>query len=220
MRSLIVTLMLASLVLPAGASEFCGGNGVMTLSFTPLPDVTPTTSMKADDNGLVMVDVYLSLGDVHPAEGPGGVMLALGGFECELRVTGAETLSVQKKILVPHRDFGQRPTQVWVGVSTAGERVDKGPLALVKWTVMFQGRPENVRFDLDPAGLLSCSNYPCCGDAGTTGIYVGAIDVAQEGFLFGTGCAPAYLNPVGEPDLAVVPCTLGVDEAGVFKLRK
>lgn len=220
MRRLIVPVILVLLALPATASEFCGCNGIMTLSFAELPAIERVLEVDAGEHGMVTVDVYLSLDDVHPAEGPGGVMLALGGFECELRITGAEPLSVQKEVLVPHRDFGQRPTQTWVGVSSSGERMDKGALALVKWTVIFKARPENVRFDLDPAGLLSCSNYPCCGEAGASGIYAGAIDVAQEGFLFGTACAPAYLNFDKEPDLAVVPCKLGVDEAGVFKLRR
>ena len=165
------------------------------------------------------MEVYAVLHDVQPAEGPGGVLLAIGGFECALRVTGAEPLAVTKSIMVPHRDFGQLPERVWAGVSTAGERIDQGPLALVHWTVRFQGRPADVRFDLDPAGLLSCEGMDGCPEAAPSALYIGAVDVGQEGYIFGTGCGPAVLNPAGEPDVDLIPCKATLEDIGVFMPR-
>ncbi|MEZ4387545.1 MAG: hypothetical protein R3D98_08190 [Candidatus Krumholzibacteriia bacterium] len=217
MRSLLTITCCMLLATAAAASSFCGGNGIMILSFTPGPELTRVANADADAAGLVTVEVYAVLDQVAPADGPGGVLLAIGGFECELRIAGAEPLAVEKAVLVPHRDFGQRPTQIWAGVSTTGERVDQGPLTLVRWTVRFQGRPHDVRFDLDPAGLLSCKGLAGCAEAGVSAMYAGAIDVAQEGYIFGAGCAPAVLNPTGDPDLTVAPCTVGFADVGIFK---
>ncbi|MBD3220097.1 hypothetical protein GF314_02555 [bacterium] len=203
----------------AAASDFCGGNGIVALSFTEGPEATAITTVEPGEAGLTTVAVHAILDDVTPVDGPGGVVLAIGGFEMALRVTGAEPLSIAKRILVPHRDFGPTPRQIWAGVASDGERIDQGPLPLVAWTVTFTGKVEDVRFDLDPAGLLSCEDLPGCADSGASALYSGAVDVAQEGFLFGAGCMPAVLNPTGEPDLQPVPCTVAVTDVGIFQPR-
>lgn len=215
MRHVTVFLIVLTLAAAATASEFCGGNGVIKLSFTPGPEATRVATAAPGEP----IEVYAILDEVAPAEGPGGLMQTLGGFECELRVTGGEVLSVTKAVLVPHIDFGSRETQVWAGVRTMDVRIDQGPLALVRWTVVLGGEAADVRFDLDPDGLLSCKFKDACMESDASALYVGTMDVAQEGFLFAAGCAPAVLNPSGEPDLAVRPCTLDFTEVGIFKSR-
>lgn len=216
MRMLIALLVVVALVVPVAATDWCGCNGMVYLSF----DAKVTTSVKeqaAGDGGITMVDVYAVLDDVDKVEGPSGVMLALGGFELELRVTGAEPLAVSKDVLVPHRDFGARATQCRVG--TPGEKILDTRLPLCHWLVTFQGDFADVRFDLDPAGAASCDGVAGCRDAAASAVYVGTVDARQEGFLFGAGCVPAVLNPTGEPDLTPVPCTVTCDAAGIFRSR-
>ena len=215
MRHVAVLLLALACAGGAAASEFCGGNGVIKLSFTPGPEITRV----ADAEPGMPVDVYAVLDEVALAEGPRGVMLTIGAFECELRITGAEVLSVVKTVLLPHIDFGRRETQVWAGMRTLDNRIDQGPLALVRWTVMLGGEADNVRFDLDPAGLLSCEHFEECVGSNASALYIGTVDVGMDGFVFAAGCAPAVLNPTGEPDLTVAPCTLHFTEVGVFKAR-
>ncbi len=204
----------------ATASDFCGGNGTVELFFPGVPEATTVSTATPDQVGLTTVEVHAILDDVTPVDGPGGVLLAIGGFEMALRVTGAEPLSIAKRILVPHRDFGPTPSQVWAGVASHGERIDQGPLPLVAWTVTFEGEVEDVRFDLDPSGLLSCEDLTGCAGSGASALYSGAVDVAQEGFLFGAGCAPAVLNPTGEPDVEPVPCKVSASDVGIFQPRR
>jgi len=215
MRHVMLCLMSLALAAGASASVFCGGNGLVTLSFTPAPEITRVAEAEAGEP----VEVYAILDGVELVDGPGGVVLAMGGFECELRIIGAEPASVDKAVLVPHRDFGQLPTRVWAGFAAEGVRLDRGPVALVRWTVSFDEKPVDVRFELDPEGLLSCAGLEGCLEANVTAIYNGALDVRQESRFFGAGFAPAVLNPTGEPDLAEHPCTVGFAEVGIFKAR-
>lgn len=212
-----VTVILLALACAAGvsAAEFCGGNGVIKLSFTPGPEVSRVAEIEPG----VPVEVYAILDDVALAEGPRGVMQTIGAFELELRITGGEVLGVTKTVLAPHIDFGSRQTQVWAGFRTTDVRIDQGPLALVRWTVVLGGEADDVYFDLDPAGLLSCKFHEECMQANASALYIGTVDVAMEGFVFAAGCAPAVLNPTGEPDLAIRPCTLDFTEVGIFKAR-
>jgi hypothetical protein len=216
MRTLIVLLFVAVIAAPAAATDWCGCNGVVSLSFDEKV-TTPVKEQAAGDGGVTMVDVYAVLDDVAKVEGPRGVMIALGGFEMELRVTGAEPLAVSKHVLVPHRDFGARATQCRVG--TPGEKILDTRLPLCRWMVTFQGDVADVRFDLDPAGAASCDGVEGCRDADASAVYVGTVDARQEGFLFGAGCVPAVLNPTVEPDLTPAPCTVTCDEAGIFRSR-
>lgn len=214
MRPIPMILILAALAALAGgaaASEFCGGNGVIALSVTETVATTEKT--------VTVLAVTATLTDAVPVEGPGGVLLAIGGFEFALRVTGVEPLGIAKRVLVPHRDFGPTPAQIWAGVDSHGVRIDEGPVDLVTWTVTLPADAQNVRFDLDPTGLLSCKSLAGCPPSGASALYSGAVDVGQEGYLFGAGCRPAVHRPVGEPVLADIPCRVGVDEIGVFKTR-
>lgn len=214
---ILVTLLLAAA--PAAlATTFCGCNGDIALSFTAPADLTPVTTADMDDKGLTTVEVYAVLDGVEELEGPRGVFLDLGGFELDLRISGAEAVGVEKEFLIPYRDFASRPTQCLVGTHP-GERVVGGPLALVKWKVTFLGEVADVRFDLDPDGMLSCERTEGCLGCGASMVYVGTMDAGQEGYLFGAGCMPAVLNPTGEPDLTPAPCTEGFAEVGVYAPR-
>ena len=218
MRMLIVTLLIVAAALPAAATEWCGCNGNIHLSFSGGPQIEQVAEMAPGQQGLTIVSVYAILDDVTAVEGPGGVFLALGGFELDLRITGAKPATVAKNILIPHHDFGSRSTQCRVGASE-GQKIVGGPLALCQWIVTFTGDVADVRFDLDPAGMPTCDGIPGCNEAGASGVYVGTIDSRQEGMLMGTGCVPAMLNPSGEPNLEPVPCAQGVDAVGLFHTR-
>ncbi len=220
-RSIIAAILVAGLVVaavPAAATIFGGCNGDISMSFTAAPDLTSLTEVAPGEGGLTVVEVYAVLDGVDELEGPRGVFLDLGGYELELRVSGAKALAVEKQHLIPYRDFAGRPTQCLVG-TVPGERVVGGPLALVKWKVMFQGEVADVRFDLDPSGLLSCDRTEGCPGCDASMVYVGTVDAGQEGYLFGAGCMPAVLNPTGEPDLTPAPCTVGHADVGVYELR-
>ena len=219
MKILITTIVAVFAALPAAATVFCGCNGEVALSFTEPPAMTSVLEVEMNEGGLTSVDVYAVLDGVAELEGPGGVFLALGGFEMELRVTGAEVHAVDKKVLIPNRDFGGRPTQCLVGTSP-GEIIVGAPLPLVRWRVVLKGEVQDVRFDLDPAGLLSCDRTPECEGCGASAVYVGTPDARQEGYLFGAGCVPAVLNPTVKPDLTPVSCTADFTEVGVFELRR
>jgi hypothetical protein len=222
MRSLglaaLSLLVLPLATAPAAASTFCGCNGEVALSFTPAPELTAVLEQAPDAQGLTRVEVHAVLVDVAELEGPRGVFQDLGGYELELRITGAEPLSVSKQHLIPYRDFGARPTQCLVG-TTPGEPVVGQPLALVKWQLVFQGEVEDVRFDLDPAGIISCERTPGCEGSGASAMYVGTVDARQEGYIFAAGARPAVLNPTGEPELEPQPCTRGFAEVGVYQER-
>jgi hypothetical protein len=217
----VLTALLGGLLLavPAAASTFCGCNGEVALSFTSPPELTRVAEVAPAENGLIIVEVHAVLVDVAELEGPRGVFLDLGGFEMELRVSGAEPLAIAKEHLIPFRDFGGRPTQCVVGTSP-GQPVTKGPLALVKWRVTFQGAVEDVRFDLDPAGLISCERTEGCEGSGASVMYVGTVEAGQENYIFAAGCLPAVLNPTGEPDLDPVPCVISHEDVGVYQPRQ
>ena len=216
MKILIVTVVVTLMALPAAATVFCGCNGEVVISFTEPPATTSVLEAEPGEHGLIIVDVYAVLDDVAELEGPGGVFLDLGGFELELRVVGGEVQGVEKTILMPHRDFGARPTQCLVG-TYPGERIVGGPLVLCRWQVVLKGEVQDVRFDLDPAGLLSCDRTPECEGCGASMVYVGTPDAHQESYLFGAGCVPAVLNPTKKPDLTTAPCKADFADVGVFE---
>jgi hypothetical protein len=215
MRNFVAAVLLV-VALPATATVFCGGNGNVHLSFTEGPELQSVHHVETTADGVVMVDVYAVLQDVVRVDGPGGAMVSLGGFELDLRITGAEPQAIEKKVLIPHRDFGGRPTQCLVGTHP-GEKIMGTSLPLVRWRVVLSGELADVRFDLDPAGLHSCATTAGCPESGASALYVGTPDAGQENYLFGAGCMPAVLNPSGEPTLELVPCTASVAAIGVFQ---
>ena len=212
LASLLVVLVSG---MPATASEFCGGNGVVKLAFADTPGLPATETASPDQTGMTTVDVWAVLDEVDRVEGPGGVMLAIGGFELTLDVQGAEPIILEKEILLPYRDFGQSQAECRVGTHP-GQPFTDGRLALVRWRVGFQGEVSDVVFDLAPDGAASCATLEGCPGSGCRALYAGTVESRQEGFLFGAGSRPAVLNPTQDPDLAVRSCTVGWREVGVF----
>ncbi len=200
---------------PAAASEFCGGNGVVKLAFADTPELPAVQTATPDQTGMTVVDVWAVLDDVERVEGPGGVFLAIGGFELTLAVHGAEATILEKEIAFPYRDFGASKAECRVGTHP-GQPFTEGRLTLVRWRVGFPGEVSDVVFDLAPDGAASCATLAGCPQSGCHALYAGTVESRQEGFLFGAGSRPAVLNPTAEPDLAVDPCTVGWREAGIF----
>jgi len=203
---------------PAAATVFCGGNGVVKLSFTPGPELQPVATVAPDADGVLQVQVWAVLDEVAQVEGPGGVFLTVGGFELGLVVTGAEATIVGKTIDIPHRDFATKPSECRGG-TVPGELLKDGRLVLCHWTVALPQDARDVRFGLDPAAVPSCANLEGCPPDGVFAGYVGTIDANQENYFFGAGYAPAVLNPSAEPELAPVPCAVEYAEVGIFKAR-
>ena len=202
--------------LPAAASDFCGGNGVVKLAFADTPELPAVHTASPDQTGMTVVDVWAVLDGVDRVEGPGGVFLAIGGFELTLDVQGAEAIILEKQVAFPYRDFGSSKAECRVGTHP-GQPFTDGRLTLVRWRVGFEGEVADVIFDLAPDGAASCATLDGCPGSGSRALYAGTVESRQEGFLFGAGSRPAVLNPTGEVDLAVRPCTVSWREVGIFE---
>jgi len=216
MVAVLATLLLLSQA--ALASHFCGGNGMVKLSFTAGPELEAAKTVEPGEGGMTTVQVWAVLEDVVPLEGPMGAFLALGGFELELVVEGAEFTITEKKIDIPHRDFGATVAQCRVG-SVPGEPIVDGRLVLCHWTVLFTGEVSDVRFSLNPKGIPTCNGDEDCDASGASAIYVGSVDSGQEGEIFGAGQVPAVLNPSGKLKVKAVPFEVGFEEVGRYKPR-
>jgi len=203
----------------ATATEYCGANGTVKLSFVQPQPLQPTLTVTPEASGATVVDVWAVLDDVAEVEGPGGVLLMLGGFEFTLRVTGAEATVLAKQIAIPYRDFGANLAECRVG-TYPGEPVTEGPLPLVHWQVSLEGELRDVVFDLAPGGAPSCGDLAPCQAGGCRAVYVGSVDAGQQNYLFGAAFQAAVLNPGESPDLAPVACGPSVAEVGIFTPRE
>lgn len=200
------------------ASHFCGGNGMVKLSFTAGPEIEAAKTVEPGEGGLTTVQVWAVLDEVAPLEGPLGAFLALGGFELELVVEGAEFTITEKAVDIPYQDFGASVAQLRVG-SVPGEPIIGGRLVLCHWTVLFTCKAADVRFSLNPKGIPSCNGDKDCAASGASAIYVGSVDSGQEGEIFGAGYVPAVLNPTMKLEMKAVPYRVGFEEVGRYKLR-
>ncbi len=203
----------------AGASQFCGCNGVVKLSFAQQGEAQPTLTTTPDEDGFLHADLWAVLDEVVQVEGPGGVFLSIGGMELELKISGAEPVSIAKKLPLIGPEIGPRPTAVWMGVK-GGARLVDGRLVLAQWHVTLPGDATDVRFDLDPAGTPTCANLADCRESGASAFYVGTVENQQAHLGFGAGYAPAVVNPTQEHDLAPVACRIPFQAVGVFWPRR
>ena len=150
-RRLPSSVVLAGLLLvaavPALATEWCGENGVVRFSFAAGPDLVEVHDAGEPVGGVTTVDVWAWLADVDPVSEDGEKFLRLGGFELELEITGAEAFVLKQEFPTKSLNVGRRLGAIAAGL-VPGERIENGRVELVKWQVMFQGRPENVRFGL------------------------------------------------------------------------
>jgi len=208
---------------PAAASIWCGENGVIRFSFAPGDSLLETVVTGEPANGLTIVDVAAWLTDVTPVARQGDAFLRVGGVELKLAMTGPGGQAIGQVIGQEFPDpralnVGQAPGQVAVGFNP-GLRLRAGSVLLARWKVLFQGRPQDVRFGLDPAGARSCATVEGCPGTGAQAVYVGADSANQMDCLFSAGFVPAWLNPTGEPDRTPVRGTASFADVGVFQAR-
>jgi hypothetical protein len=182
-------------------------------SFTAGPDLQSVATVEPGENGVTMVDVYAWLTDVEPMQKDGEPFLGISAFELHLAIDGAEAFIIEQNYPQDVRQVGKQPGDCIVGL-WPGLYFEEGAMQLVHWKVMFQGRPENVVFRLDPEAMVTCERTPGCEGTGISALYTG---IDSQGFLWavlGAGYQPAYLNYVGEPDLAPVRGNLPWRQAG------
>lgn len=205
--------------LPAAASVWCGENGLIRFSFVAGDTLVEALTTGEPEGGVTVVDVEAWLTGVDAVARDGDAFLRVGGAEFTLSITGAEATVISQEFAeTKAMNVGQAPGRIVVGFDP-GARLKGGSVLLVRWQVLLQGRPRNVRFGLDPAELRSCSTTSGCPEAGTQALYVGADSANQLDCIFGAGYVPAWLNPDGEPDCTAVTGTVSWQQAGVFKAR-
>jgi len=201
----------------AGATDWCGENGLVRFSFVAGDSLVDVFDAGAAQNGVTNVTVYAWLTDVVPVAKDGERFLRVGGFELQLTITGAEGFILKQEFPGKVLNVGRKPGEIAVGL-TPGQRLGEGRAYLVKWEVMFQGRPEDVRFGLAPAGVPSCATIEGCPAAAPPMLYVGVESSHQLGDAFGAGYVPAWLNPTDTHDQAPIHAGQSYVEAGLYKV--
>jgi hypothetical protein len=211
-------LALSRVAVPAVASNWCGENGLIRFSFTEGDSLVPVLTTEADGSGMTRVELYVWLTDVDPvALGP-NALLHVGGFEMELACEGAEGQVVGKTFPSNVLDVSDTPWQVMTGMNPNPKLVD-GRTFLVKYEIVFEGRPENVRFSILPGGIGTCGTVEGCPGTNAHFIYIGPSSPDMLGEVFSAGYEPAWLNPTGEPDLTPVRGTSTWRDVGRFQAR-
>ncbi len=198
------------------ASDWCGENGVIRFSLAAGDSLVEVLETGEAVNGVTTVDVYAWLTDVAEVSRAGEKFLRVGGVEMKLSIEGAEAFLLQQKFPTQVLNVGAEIGTIIAGF-VPGQRLNKGSTLIVQWQVMFQGRPENVRFGLDPAGTMSCATVEGCSEASPSAIYVGVESSNQLGAMFGAGYVPAWLNPSDEPDVTPVHCSQSYQDVGLFQ---
>jgi len=166
---------------------------------------------------VVVVAAWLT--GVEPVARDGDAFLRVGGAELKLTMSGAQGTVISQEFPDPRAlNVGPAPGHLAVGFHP-GQRLSGGNVLLVRWKVLFQGRPANVRFGLDPAGLRSCATLAGCPGTVTQALYAGADSANQMDCLFGAGYVPAWLNPEGASDREPVTGKASWRDVGVFQAR-
>lgn len=217
-RIVLSTVALLLLVGPAAATDWCGENGVVRFSFAEGKELVEVFDAGEPVNGVTTVDVYAWLTDVDPVAQDGERFLRVGGFELQLTIEGAEGFILKQEFPSKVLNVGRKVGTIAAGL-VPGERITDGQVHLVKWQVMFQGRPENVRFGLDAKGAQSCGTVEGCVEAEPMMVYVGVDSSKQLGIMFGGGYVPAWLNATGEPDRTPIRAKQSYADVGIFKKR-
>ena len=210
-------LVLSLAAVPAWA-VFSGENGVIRFSFDPGDDLQPVTHATVGENGVTVVDLYCWLTDVEPLKKEGVAFTGVGAFELLLTIDGAEGFILKQEYFQDFRQVGSRPGHCVVGLDP-GMSLEDGRVQLVHWEILFQGQPEDVVFGLDPAGLTSCLKDPECDGSDMRALYVGDGASGLNGYIFGAGYQPAYLNPSQEVDLQDRHGQITWRDRGQFELR-
>ncbi len=216
-RSALMVVLLAAFLLPAsvGATIWCGQNGLIRFSFVEGDSLVTVLHTEEPTDGVTTFDLYAWLTDVDPVAKDGKVFLQVGGIEFELSISGDEAFILEQEFPSQVLNIGTEMGQVVAGL-VPGEMINDGKVFLVRWKVMIQGRPENVRIGLDPTGLMSCAGFKSCEESEPAALYVGNESNWKVGVMFGAGYVPSWLNPVGEPDQTPVTGKGTWREVGVF----
>lgn len=223
MRKMMLTITLAIMLgalaaAPAAAAQWCGENGLIRFSFGEGDSLVSVYDSGPAQKGVTTVDLYAWLTDVEPVQYDGEALMSIGGYEFSLTIDGAEAYILSQDFPAEGFNVGRGQGTVAYGLTT-GLGIPHGRVQLVHWKIMFQGRPENVRFGLDPAGLTSCAKTEGCPESGCAALYVGSSSTPLLNLVSGAGYVPAWLNPTGKPDTTAVHGKAGWREVGVWQKR-
>ncbi len=218
MKSLVLMLLVLAVGSSVSASEWCGENGTIRLSFTAGEELQAVSTMSAGKKGIIIVDLYAYLTDVDPVKKNGEAFLGIGGLELNLLIEGAEGFITSQEFPVANRSVGRLPGEVVVGLGP-GIMLEEDHTQLVHWQVMFQGTPKNVVFRLADEGGISCQRTPGCAEARPYALYTGTNESKQYISIFGTGYVPAYLNFEGDVDLNPQHGNVSWQDLGIYEKR-
>ena len=216
----VLALILTAILLPAssGASTWCGDNGLIRFSFVQGDSMVTVLQTEDAAGGVTTFDLYALLTDFEPVVKDGEAFLHLGGLELKLSITGGEAFILEQefpsKVLNVAKDMGH----IAAGLHP-GEKIKHNKVFLVRWKIMFQGRPENVRIGLDPSGLMSCAELEGCAECEPVALYVGNQSSQQVGLLMGAGYVPSWVNPTDTPDQTPVTGKCTWRDVGVLDPR-
>ena len=215
-----MTVFLTSLLMVtvATATDWCGENGLVRLSFTEGEELQAVKTVETSGKGITTIDLYAYITDMDPVKRDGEAFMGIGAVEFNLVIEGAEGFITSQIFAMANRSVGRKPGEVMVGLDP-GLPVKGGSTQVVHWKVLFQGNPENVVFRLDHKELLSCVRTEGCPDAHPLALYTGNDASKQLGSLFGAGYVPAYLNFRGEPDLTPVRGKQTWQDVGIYEGR-
>ena len=218
MKKMILILGIIAASSSGALAEWCGENGLITLSFAEGPELQSILNTEAESKGVTMIDLYAYLSDVDAVKRDGEVFLGIGALELTLVVEGAEAFITSQEFPVANRTVGRRPGEVIVGLDP-GINLEKENTQLVHWQVMFQGTPKNVVFSHDPEGGVSCERTPGCSEAKPYALYTGTNASRQISSIFGAGCVQAYLNFEGEANLTPLRGNETWKDVGIYEPR-
>jgi hypothetical protein len=199
-RVAVLAAVFAGIAGSAGASHWCGENGLIRFSFTTGDSLQGVAHAVPDENGMTEVELHAWLTDIHPVAIDGEALLNLGGYEFQLVIEGAEAFVTGTTLPADAVNMAKDHLAYLVGMR-APLKIRDGRVLLGSWKLMFQGEPENVRILIAPEGVSSCAGNEGCEGSNTRALYIGSYDANLLSEIFGAGCVPAWLNPTGEPDL-------------------
>jgi len=193
-------LLLLAFAAPASASHWCGENGLIRFSFVPGPELQSVYQAEPDENGLTRVDLYVWLTDVAPMQRDGEAVLGVGGCELELQIDGGKPFVSGKEFPGDGMNVARENLGLIVGLNP-DQKLEDGATLLATYHLLFQEKPENVRFSIKPEGIVSCPTIEGCPGSGTRALWIGPRDAKMLSEVFGAGCVPAWLNPTTDkPD--------------------
>ena len=183
--AVLAAVVLLGILLPVGtmASTWCGDNGLIRFSFVQGDSLVTVLHSDDSGDGVTSFELYAWLTDFEPVARDREAFLHVGGFELKLSITGAEAFILEQDFPSKVLNVGKEMGHIAVGLDP-GEKIRDNKVFLVRWKVMIQGRPENVRIGLDPTGLMSCETLEGCPDCEPLALYVGNQGSRQLGYMF------------------------------------